>query len=184
MKNLEPRLSPPEAHQIAAANHLDDGVGVFTAFQRLQNPAECATAKFAVLAFPSVHGIGMALKDGPVAAALFALASERVLLFVNNRRTPKMRHKSLQKPLAFASCPAGDMSCSFLPMSPCQVTDDELDSAPELNTMWDCSKPHTPCLVREVERNTSRHRVVVLGRSSGAGASNCWDGQCSSRNPA
>jgi hypothetical protein len=144
--------------------------------ERHQNPPDCGAAKFVVMAFPSHHGIGMALKEGPVAAVLFALATQRVLLFANNRKT--RRHRSLRNKLAFVICPAKDMSCDFLPMSRCQVTDNELDNAPNIGRSWDCSAPKQPCPLIELAANTSQHRVVVLGRESGAGASSCWDGQC------
>ena len=115
--------TPPA--KLTAGSDLD-GAALFAAIERHQNPPDCGAAKFVVTAFPFAHGIGMALKEGPVAAVLFALATQRVLVFANNRKTP--RHRSLRKPLTFASCPAKYMSCDFLPMSPCQVTDDELDN--------------------------------------------------------
>ena len=155
-----------------------DGAGIFAAIEQHQNPIDCAAAKFAVLAFPSHHGIGMALKEGPVAALLFAMSTNRVLLFENNRRTPRNRHRSLGAPFRFTSCPRQHHSCDFLPMSRCGVTDEELDGAIDLGHAWDRSNARRASHLREIAANTSHHRVVVLGRVGGGGASGCWDGSC------
>lgn len=82
---------------------------------------ECPLAKFLLYdGFTLPVGLGSNLRRfGNVDVFRTALSHNRVFLYVNGDR-----------PNAFASCDRMDLQCSFAPMSPCVITQEEMDSAP------------------------------------------------------
>ena len=84
---------------------------------------ECPTAKFLVVRLYH-NGLGANLRIAAVPAFMAGLASNRVVLFVNN--APESAPRFLQTPWTLASCPRKDMQCMFLPTSPCTLLETEL----------------------------------------------------------
>ena len=82
---------------------------------------ECPSAKILLFdGFTLPVGLGSNLRRfGNVDVFRTALSHDRVFLYVNGDR-----------PNAFASCDRMDLQCSFAPMSPCVITQEEMDSAP------------------------------------------------------
>lgn len=89
----------------------------------------CPDAKFLVLSLQN-NGIGANLRLGAVPALMAALATDRILVFVNNAPSGE---RFLREPWALASCPRRDAQCVFRPLSPCVLTRDEIGSAHILN---------------------------------------------------
>ena len=86
---------------------------------------ECPSAKFLVVRLHR-NGIGANLRLIAVPALMAGLASDRVVLFVNNAATGP---SFLQNPWTLASCQRRDAQCFFLPASPCVLTEKELAAA-------------------------------------------------------
>mmetsp|Transcript_6580 Transcript_6580/g.18357 ORF Transcript_6580/g.18357 Transcript_6580/m.18357 type:complete len:590 (+) Transcript_6580:187-1956(+) len=82
---------------------------------------ECPSAKFLLFdGFTVPVGLGSNLRRwGNVDVFRTALSHQRVFLYVPGDR-----------PNAFASCDRMDLQCSFTPMSPCVITQKDMDSAP------------------------------------------------------
>jgi hypothetical protein len=89
---------------------------------------ECPTAKFLVVRLFS-NGIGANMRLAAVPAFMAGLATNRVVVFVNNA---PVGPDFLKNPWTLASCPRGDMQCFFMPSTPCILTQDELSNAPVL----------------------------------------------------
>jgi len=87
---------------------------------------ECPSAKFIVVSLADI-GLGANIRGGTVSALLAGLASDRVVLFIN--QAPDGAHKYLRQPWKLASCPRMDYQCFFLPPSPCVVTQADLAAA-------------------------------------------------------
>jgi hypothetical protein len=95
----------------------DHGIGPFD--------FECPAAKFLVVRFTN-NGIGANMRITAVPAFMAGLASNRVVLFVNQAPAGPA---FLQQPWTLASCPRRDAQCFFLPTSPCVLTHAELEHA-------------------------------------------------------
>jgi hypothetical protein len=83
--------------------------------------------KYLVASLP-VSGTGSTFRNAAVPALLAGLATDRVVLFVNDR---PYGTEQMQAPWILASkeeCPSGDYTCFFLPISPCTLTDDEIQN--------------------------------------------------------
>lgn len=82
---------------------------------------ECPSATFLLFdGFTLPVGLGTNLRRfGNVDVFRTALSHNRIFLYVNGDR-----------PNAFASCDRMDLQCSFAPMSPCVITQEEMDAAP------------------------------------------------------
>jgi hypothetical protein len=89
---------------------------------------ECPDAKFLVVRLFS-NGIGANMRLAAVPALMAGLATQRVVVFVNNA---PVGPDFLQNPWKQVSCPRGDMQCFFMPSTPCVLTIDELAKAPTL----------------------------------------------------
>ena len=87
---------------------------------------ECPAAKFIVVSLAGI-GLGANVRGGTVRALLAGLASNRVVLFINN--APYGAQKYLRQPWHLVSCPRMDYQCFFLPPSPCVLTQADLVSA-------------------------------------------------------
>ena len=91
---------------------------------------ECPTAKFLVVAF-SKNGIGANLRLVAVPALMVGLATQRVVLFVNDA---PVGPDFVRQPWTLASCRhRRDAQCFFRPASPCVLTEQELAEAYQLN---------------------------------------------------
>ena len=141
-REAESRLSSESAslcqQQPAQQQHLQSRVGAFD--------FECPAAKFLVVSLGDV-GIGANVRLGAVPALMVGVATNRVVLFVNNvNNTMAGANQSFRKPWSLASCDRQDYQCSFLPSSPCVLTQEEI------------SKAHT--LKRSERRRAFRYGVL------------------------
>jgi hypothetical protein len=89
---------------------------------------ECPSAKFLVVSLAK-SGYGSNVRLGAVPALMAGIATNRVVLFINNA---PVGPKFLREPWALASCNRRDAQCFFLPASPCVLTEDELSNAYQL----------------------------------------------------
>ena len=87
---------------------------------------ECPSAKYIAVSLADI-GLGANIRGGTVSALLAGLASDRVVLFIN--QAPDGAHKYLRHPWQLSSCPRMDYQCFFLPSSPCVVTQADLAAA-------------------------------------------------------
>jgi hypothetical protein len=86
---------------------------------------ECPDAKFLVV--PMKHsGLGGQLRLITAPALMAGIASDRVVLFVNNA---PVGPDFLREPWDLSSCPRRDKQCFFLPDSPCVLTHTEVQKA-------------------------------------------------------
>lgn len=91
---------------------------------------ECPNAKFLVISFTK-SGLGANLRLGAVPALQAGIASNRVVMFVNDA---KQGPAFLQEPWPLASCShRRDSQCVFRAATPCILSDEELDAAYTLN---------------------------------------------------
>lgn len=82
--------------------------------------------KYLVASLP-MSGMGATFRNGAVPALLAGLATGRVVLFVNDKPYGPEQMQYYDWTLASKEeCPRGDYTCYFLPMSPCVLTDDEI----------------------------------------------------------
>lgn len=86
---------------------------------------ECPKAKFLVVRFYN-NGIGANMRYSAVPSFMAGLATDRVVLFVNNS---PVGPKFLQQPWSQVTCERRDAQCFFLPASPCVLTHDEVEHA-------------------------------------------------------
>jgi len=102
---------------------------------------ECPNAKFLVSAVPGGTGLGHAIRKGAVQTMKAAMASNRVALFVNAARVGP---EETQSQWTMASCDRHDSQCFFMPLSPCTITEKDLQLASVLNMeesrSWGTSK--------------------------------------------
>jgi hypothetical protein len=89
---------------------------------------ECPSAKFLVVSLAK-SGYGSNVRLGAVPALMAGIATNRVVLFINNA---PVGPKFLRDPWTLASCDRRDAQCFFLPASPCVLTEDELSNAYQL----------------------------------------------------
>lgn len=98
---------------------LDRGVGLYD--------YECPSAKYLVVGLAK-YGLGANVRAGAVKALVAGLATDRVVLFVNNVADLESATKDMG-PWSLASCPRRDHQCFFLPLSPCVLLREELAAA-------------------------------------------------------
>lgn len=115
---------------------------------------ECPDAKFLVVRLFS-NGIGANMRLGAVPAYMAGLATDRVVLFVNNA---PVGPDFIRNSWSLVSCPRGDMQCFFMPSTPCVVTHKELEAAPVLR------KDEVRLLFRNgtILKDRQRERVLIL----------------------
>lgn len=115
---------------------------------------ECPNAKFLVISFYR-NGIGANVRLAAVPALMAGLATDRVVLFVDNAPTGPT---FLRESWMLASCQRKDAQCYFRPMSPCVLRHDEFEDAPVL------SKSMTRQIFRHgtLPKEYSKERVVIL----------------------
>jgi hypothetical protein len=89
---------------------------------------ECPSTRFLVVSLAK-SGYGSNVRLGAVPALMAGVATNRVVLFINNA---PVGPKFLRDPWPLASCDRRDAQCFFLPASPCVLTQDELSSAYQL----------------------------------------------------
>ena len=82
---------------------------------------ECPTAKFIVVQLTKDAGLGAHMRLGALNALVAGVATNRTTLLLNHK-----------VPWSHASCDRGDMQCFFLPLSPCVITEQELEEAYQL----------------------------------------------------
>lgn len=144
----------PEAKQRYPSNSsagcLPPDVGTFD--------YECPDAKFLVVRYRNI-GVGANLRLAAVPAFTAGLASNRVVLFVNNLDSEV--NELLSRRWASASCDRHDSQCFFLPSSPCVLTKEELENATTL------VKAETRDFFKKgkVPNELSNHRVLILNLS-------------------
>ncbi len=86
---------------------------------------ECANAKFLVVRFYN-NGIGANMRYAAVPALMAGLATDRVVLFLNQA---PVGPPFLQQPWSQVTCERRDAQCFFLPSSPCVLTHHEIEEA-------------------------------------------------------
>lgn len=87
---------------------------------------ECPNAKFLVSAVPGGTGLGHAIRKVALETIKAAMASNRVALFINSARFGPEETKSQW---TMASCVRHDIQCFFMPLSPCTITEKDLQTA-------------------------------------------------------
>ena len=89
---------------------------------------ECPEAKFFVLGLPP-HGLGSIMRQNAQNAVLAGIIENRTVLYMNHNANGTFKTKPLYYDWLSASCDRFDYQCTFQPLSPCVITQDELDSA-------------------------------------------------------
>ena len=117
----ENQYGPARYEAINRLQHWDEWLDLSTEVGVGMLDFECPSANFLLFdGFTLPVGLGSNLRRfGNVDVFRTALSHNRVFLYVNGDR-----------PNAFASCDRMDLQCSFAPMSPCVITQEEMDSAP------------------------------------------------------
>ena len=85
---------------------------------------ECPDAKYLVVSL-SYMGLGSNMENIGIPALLAGLVTNRLVLFLNNVPAGK----GFEGPWTLASCPRQDFHCFFAPLSPCVLTEEQLDNA-------------------------------------------------------
>jgi hypothetical protein len=88
---------------------------------------ECPDAKFLIVPMKQ-RGLGAVMRTDVTTAFIAGIASNRVVLFMNNVQHPSLPDY-IHSPWEWSSCPRKDKQCFFLPDSPCVITKDELINA-------------------------------------------------------
>lgn len=86
---------------------------------------ECPDAKFLVVPLGEA-GLGAVMRLTVVNALLAGMATQRVVMFVNNANVGP---PNIREPWPHASCERHDMQCFFQAPTPCALTEDELKNA-------------------------------------------------------
>ncbi len=132
---------------------------------------ECSEAKFVVITVANV-GFGAYLNTMASMGILLALRTDRIPIFTSKSLFPWQRKKGDQDPwlLAPTHCERKDLQCYFLPMSPCTVTNEELEAAPVYgsNRKEERFLGKNLAIPSELESN----RIVVINLSLGFSSSN------------
>lgn len=113
VEEYEHRKTAPEGCQEARKAH-----------KIAENDYECPKARFLVFSLNS-FGLGVNLKTGGIMALRTAIATDRMLLFVNGQQNVT----KFQQRWQLVSCDRGDFQCFFLPPTPCVPTEEELQNA-------------------------------------------------------
>ena len=87
---------------------------------------ECPDAKFLVGALPGGSGLGHEIRKIAVETIKAAMFSDRVALFINSARSGP---EETQRHWTMASCERHDYQCFFMPLSPCIITEQDLQAA-------------------------------------------------------
>ena len=116
---------------------------------------ECPNAKFLISAVPGGTGLGHAIRKVAVETINAAIATKRVALFVNAAHTGP---RDLRDRWTMASCSRGDFQCFFMPLSPCTITEKDLETASVLSMEESRSWGKS----REVSDRYNSSRVVVM----------------------
>jgi len=92
---------------------------------------ECKDEKFVIIPVGSV-GFGALLNTQASLSILLALRTNRIPIFSSRSYFYWQKRKGDQDPwlLAPSNCSRKDMQCYFLPITPCTVTNEELEKAP------------------------------------------------------
>ena len=88
---------------------------------------ECPDANFLIVPMKQ-RGLGAVMRTDVTTAFIAGIASNRVVLFMNNIQHPSLP-EYIHSPWEWSSCPRRDKQCFFLPDSPCVITKDELINA-------------------------------------------------------
>jgi len=86
---------------------------------------QCPDAKFIIVPLKP-HGLGANVRTGIVPALMAGLVTNRVVVLVNDSPTG---HDDVRKAWPLASCDRKDAQCSFLPLSPCTLSLDDIENA-------------------------------------------------------
>jgi hypothetical protein len=94
---------------------------------------ECPNAKFLVLPLGG-NGLGANVRNAVVPALMLGLMTDRVVLLMNNvPRTFSSPNDFIHHLWLLSSCPRLDYQCFFWPLSPCVLTEHDLENAYALN---------------------------------------------------
>ncbi len=90
---------------------------------------ECPDTKYIVVAVDGV-GFGAAVRAGLMDPMFLGLTLGRVVLFINSVSVAP--EGFIRDNWLLGSCPRRDMQCSFMPSSPCVITEEDLQKAPTI----------------------------------------------------
>ncbi len=122
-KELKSRTS---SNSCNSQEHLERNFGV------QKYDYECQDAKFLVTSIATL-GSGALLRLGAVPNILMGLASDRIPLFL--ARTG-VGPQFLREGWTQASCDRRNMQCVFLPVSPCVITNQDLENATVMEEIY------------------------------------------------
>jgi hypothetical protein len=87
---------------------------------------ECPNTNFLISSVPHM-GFGASIRLGMVNTMAMAIASDRVPLFLNGVNSTRVSN-ILSEKLTLVGCTRGDIQCSFLPITPCVITLEDLEN--------------------------------------------------------
>jgi hypothetical protein len=130
-----PALNEHRSRRRCAAKDAKDGASSMQSFMDQhkikQLDFECRGEKFVVIPIGSI-GFGAFLNTQASLSILLALRTNRIPIFSSKSFFPWQKRKGDQDPwlLAPSHCDRKDLQCYFLPLSPCTVTNEDLETAP------------------------------------------------------
>jgi len=84
--------------------------------------------KYIVNTFPNSAGFGFIFRSYGIEPIMLGLLTNRVSLSMH-LKVSGHENSPLKKIFIFSSCERGDMQCMFMPLSPCALTQEEIDNA-------------------------------------------------------
>jgi hypothetical protein len=122
---------------------------------------ECRGEKYVVIPVGSI-GFGAYLNTQASLCILLALRTNRIPIFSSKSFFPWQKRKGYQDPwlLAPSHCHRKDLQCYFLPVSPCTVTNEELEAAP----IFGSNRKEQKFLAKNltIPPELERHKIVVV----------------------
>jgi hypothetical protein len=122
---------------------------------------ECHGAKYLVMALGG-NGLGANVRGGMVPAMMLGLLADRVVMFMNNIPSSENNTDSyIEREWTLASCPRKDYQCFFWPVTPCVLTEGDIQNAYHL------SKSESRRLIKrnELPLNADHHKVWIWSTS-------------------
>ena len=130
-----PALDEHRSRKSCASKDTETGTDLLQSFMDHQEirhmDFECRGTKFVVIPMGSI-GFGAFLNTMASLSILLALRTNRIPIFSSKSFFYWQKRKGNQDPwlLAPSHCGRKDMQCYFLPISPCTVTNEDLEAAP------------------------------------------------------
>lgn len=115
---------------------------------------ECRTAKFLVVPMKD-RGLGAVLRSDATTALMAGIATNRVVLFINNS---PMGPSYIQSPWSWSSCQRLDKQCFFLPDSPCVLSHADFQNA----TILTKGERRQLFKTGRVPEHTTDNRVIMM----------------------